>query len=195
MAQGSQALRCIWYTQRTTFSSSFLLYVWSPTTENHLTLWKVQEKFSQMNEQRNTLTHTFATHFHIYRKNKQRDKKKHSRVLTKWLSCTYPHIDQKLFWPKPVITLLRRVRISDLSPSIKWAGGADSTSGSIEKVAERVRNSTLKLFPISCTVNVYCRAAARGSRTSHRSLSVLLQANQKLTKRKNKRKKACKRIG
>ncbi len=141
-----------------------------------------------------TLTHTFATHFHIYRKNKTKRQKTHSRVLTKWLSCTYPHIDQKLFWPKPVITLLRRVRISDLSPSIKWAGGADSTSGSIEKVAERVRNSTLKLFPISCTVNVYCRAAARGSCTSHRSLSVLLQANQKLTERENKRKKACKRI-
>lgn len=81
------------------------------------------------------------------------------------------------------------MRISDLSPSIKGAGGADGTSGSIEKVAERVRNSTLKLFPISCTVNVYCRAAARGSHTSHRSLSVLLQANQKLTERENKRKK------
>ncbi len=157
----------------------------------------MQDKFSQMNVQRNTLnTHTFVTHLHIDWKNKQRQKvATHSRVLIKWLSCTYPHIDQKLFWPKPVIKLFRGVRILDLSPSIKWAGGADNTSSSIEKVAEHVRNSTPKLFPISCTVNVYCRATAHRSRTSHRSLSVLLQANQKLTERENKRKKACKRIG
>lgn len=162
------------------------------TTENHLTLWKVQEKFSQMNVQRNALTNTHLqlTSTSIGKTNRDKKVVTHSRVLTKWLSCTYPHIDQKLFWPKPVIKLFRRVRISDLSPSIKWAGGADSSSSSIEKVAERVRNSTLKLFPISCTVNVYCRAAARGSHTSHRSLSVLLQANQKLTERENKSKKS-----
>lgn len=90
------------------------------------------------------------------------------------------------------------MRTPDLSPSIKWAGGADSASCSIEKVAERVRNSTLKLFPISCTVNAYCRAAARGSRASRRSLSVLLEANQKWTERENKRGKSmqtkCERV-
>lgn len=177
MALGSEALRCIWYTQWTTSSSSFLFYLWSSTTQNRLTFLKVQENLSQSRwtckETRicNWLPHTME------KQNKQTKKVVTlSRVSTKWLSCTYPHIDQKLFWPKPVITLFRRVRISDLSPSIKRAWRADSKSGSIEKVAERVRNSTLKLFPISCTVNVYCRAAARSSHTSRRSLSVPLRS-------------------
>lgn len=195
MALGSEALRCIWYTQWASFSSSFLFYVWSSTTQNQLDIPKSagELKRQQMNVQGNT--HLQLTSTYNGKTNKQTKKVVTlSRVLTKWLSCTYPHIDQKLFRPKPVITLFRRVRISDLSPSIKRARRADSASRSIEKVAERARNSTLKLFPISCTVNVYCRAAARSSHTSHRSLSVPLEANQKLTERENKRKKACKRI-
>lgn len=60
MALGSEALRCIWYTQRTTFSSSFCFYVWSSTTQKSLYVLKSagELKPQQMNVHGNTLLHT-----------------------------------------------------------------------------------------------------------------------------------------
>lgn len=109
MALGSEALRCIWYTQWASFSSSFLFYVWSSTTQNQLDVPKSAGELKRQQMKVRGNTHLQLTSTYDGKTNKQTKKVVTlSRVSTKWLSCTYPHIDQKLFWPKPVITLFRK---------------------------------------------------------------------------------------
>lgn len=108
------------------FSSFLLLHVelYSSKTSDIL-------KSEELQILSNTHTNSFTAYFHINRKNKQGcvpnplssppKRKKvvtHWRVLTKWV---YSTSITSLSKPKPIITLLRRVRISDLSPSIKRA--------------------------------------------------------------------------